>query len=216
MKQIVVLGCLYLAVSAWAQATKPPVHQDLGVVGPTYAITEPDLLQQIKSRLQTLMDSGEWARLQAQAQERLRQAVREPTPIPLAHTRTPRSFTFDPSITLDRNLLDPHGRLIHAAGTRLNPLSVVNLSKRLVFFDGRDAQQTRLVERLIREGANASPRITWLAVATGGSPPELMKRWGRTVYFDQQGRLTQRLGITQVPALVRQDGLLLRIDEVQP
>lgn len=198
--------CLACAQAAWSQ--------DLGTIGPTYPITEIDLLTQIKARLQSLMDSSEWPRLQAQAQDRLRQAVHQPTPLALARTHTPRSFTFDPSTTVERNLVDAQGRLIHPAGTSINPLSVVNLSKRLVFFDGRDPSQTRFVERLIRQDTVALTR--WLLVATGGSPTELMKRWGRTVYFDQQGRLTQRLGITQVPALVRQDALTLRIDEVQP
>jgi conjugal transfer pilus assembly protein TraW len=34
------------------------------------------------------------------------------------------------------------------------------------------------------------------------------------VYFDQQGSLIRRFGIRQVPALVSQEGLRLRIDEV--
>ena len=38
--------------------------------------------------------------------------------------------------------------------------------------------------------------------------------WHVLVYYDQQGLLTRRLGITQVPALVSQDGLRLRIDEL--
>jgi conjugal transfer pilus assembly protein TraU len=40
-----------------------------------------------------------------------------------------------------------------------------------------------------------------------------MKSWRIPVYYDQQGLLTRRLGITQVPALVSQEGLRLRIDE---
>ncbi len=208
MKQYLALALIYLA------SAHPAWSQDLGTIGPTYTIAEPELLGQIKARLQSLMSSSEWPRLQAQAQDRLRQAVHQPPALALARTRTPRSFTFDPSITVERNLVDAQGRLIHPAGTRINPLSVVSLSKRLVFFDARDPSQTLFVERLIRQDTHALTR--WLPVATGGSPTELMKRWGRTVYFDQQGRLTQRLGITQVPALVRQDALKLRIEEVQP
>ncbi len=34
------------------------------------------------------------------------------------------------------------------------------------------------------------------------------------VYYDQQGTLTRRFGIRQVPALVSQEGSRLRIDEV--
>ena len=42
-----------------------------------------------------------------------------------------------------------------------------------------------------------------------------MQSWGVPVYYDQQGRLTQRLGIAQVPALVSQEGRRLRIDELE-
>jgi conjugal transfer pilus assembly protein TraW len=41
-----------------------------------------------------------------------------------------------------------------------------------------------------------------------------MKAWRTPVYYDQQGTLSRRLGIRQVPAVVSQDGLRLRIDEV--
>ena len=41
-----------------------------------------------------------------------------------------------------------------------------------------------------------------------------MKAWRTPIYYDQQGLLTRRLGIRQVPALVSQEGRLLRIDEI--
>ena len=43
---------------------------------------------------------------------------------------------------------------------------------------------------------------------------DLMRRWERPVFYDQQGNLTTKLGIRQVPALVTQDGRRLRIDEL--
>ena len=41
-----------------------------------------------------------------------------------------------------------------------------------------------------------------------------MQALATPVYFDQQGALTRKLGITQVPALVSQEGAQLRIDEL--
>jgi conjugal transfer pilus assembly protein TraW len=43
-----------------------------------------------------------------------------------------------------------------------------------------------------------------------------MKAWRTPVYYDQQGVLTRRLGIKQVPAIVSQEGQRLRIDELVP
>ena len=51
-------------------------------------------------------------------------------------------------------------------------------------------------------------------ILVGGSYLDLMQSWHVPVYYDQQGLLTHRLGITQVPALVSQEGLRLRIDEL--
>ena len=38
--------------------------------------------------------------------------------------------------------------------------------------------------------------------------------WKTPVYYDQEGTLVRKLGITGVPAIVSQEGSRLRIDEV--
>lgn len=53
------------------------------------------------------------------------------------------------------------------------------------------------------------------AILTAGSYLDLMKAWRTPVYYDQQGVLTRRLGIEQVPALVSQEGKRLRVDELE-
>jgi conjugal transfer pilus assembly protein TraW len=53
-------------------------------------------------------------------------------------------------------------------------------------------------------------------ILVGGSYLDLMKTWRTPVYYDQQGVLTRRLGIKQVPAIVSQEGQRLRIDELVP
>ena len=128
---------------------------------------------------------------------------------PSGATDTPRTFYIDPSFTLDRNIVDASGRLLFAAGTRKNPLEVVSLSRHLLFFDARDPRQVGRARQLI---ALYQGRVKPILV--GGSYLDLMQSWHVPVYYDQQGLLTRRLGITQVPALVSQEGLRLRIDEL--
>lgn len=48
-------------------------------------------------------------------------------------TATPRTFYFNPTYTLDRNLLGAQGELLFAAGTKANPLDIVSLSRHLLF-----------------------------------------------------------------------------------
>jgi len=184
---------------------------DLGTLGPTYEIGEPHLLRMIEQRLREKERSGELARIEQRARERGASSVRNPPPVAGVHpTRTARTFYFDPTFTLDRNLFGVQGELLFAAGTRKNPLEVVALPRHLLFFDGRDPLQVRRARELSARYQNKLKLIL-----TGGSYLELMKSWHIPVYYDQLGLLTRRLGITQVPALVSQEGLRLRIDELE-
>lgn len=183
---------------------------DLGTIGPTYGIAEPHLLEFIQQRLRDKERTGELQRLIDDARARGVAAVRQPAPVAgVRGTEAARTWTIDPTFTLDRNLVDAQGRLLFPAGTRKNPLEVVSLSKRLLFFDARDGRQVARARELIaRYDGKVKP------ILTGGSYLELMKAWRVPVYYDQQGTLTRRFGIRQVPALVSQEGLRLRVDEV--
>ena len=207
MKRCIVSAPLVLGLMLGATGARA---MDLGVIGPTYEISEPHLLQMIEQRLRAKERSGELGRLEAQVRERAIATVKNPPPVTgLRATETVRTFYFDPSFTLDRNILGPQGELLFAAGTRKNPLEVVSLSRHLLFFDARDPRQVGRARQLI---ALYQGRVKPILV--GGAYLDLMQSWHLPVYYDQQGLLTRRLGITQVPALVSQDGLRLRIDEL--
>jgi len=91
----------------------------------------------------------------------------------------------------------------------VNPLDYVSLSKKLFFFDARDKAQVRQAEAVILQlDGRVKP------ILTGGSYMALMRQWKRQVYFDQQGTLVKKLGIEHVPAIVSQEGKMLRIDEI--
>lgn len=189
-----------------------PAHAlDAGVIGPTYEIGEPHLLRFIEQRLLDKAASGELQRLEEEARARGVDTVRKPPPVAsLITTRTKRSFYFDPTYVLDHNVSDAQGRLMFAAGTRANPLDIVSLSRRLFFFDARDPRQVAQARALMkRYDGKVKP------ILTGGSYLNLMQAWHSPVYYDQQGLLTRRLGIRQVPALVSQEDKRLRIDELE-
>lgn len=184
---------------------------DLGILGPTYEISEPHLLRMIEERLRAKERSGELARIEQEARARGTDTVRNPPPVVgLRTTAAPRTFYFDPTYTLDRNILGAQGELLFAAGTKANPLDIVSLSRHLLFFDARDTRQVRRArELMVHYQGRLKP------ILTGGSYLDLMKSWRIPVYYDQHGMLTRRLGITQVPALVSQEGKRLRIDEME-
>ena len=180
--------------------------KDLGVRGATWAIAEPDLLDEIEARLLELERSGELARFEAEARERARRTLEEPPPVPdIAPARKERSRLFDPAIVVDRDIRTPDGTLIAAAGTRVNPLERVGLTRDLLFVDGR-----REAEVAWALAHDRPAKIVLLA----GRPLDLMRKHRRPFYFDTGGTLTVRFGIAATPSLVAQDGTRLRITEV--
>jgi conjugal transfer pilus assembly protein TraW len=184
--------------------------ETLRSIGPTYPIAEESLLDMIMARLREKERSGELKRQEQLARERATRAVMNPTPVAgLRSVEAARTFYFDPSITLDRNIVDENGSLLFPAGTRANPLDVITLSKHLLFFDARDPRQVARARELIElYHGKVKP------ILVGGSYIDLMKAWNRPVYYDQEGVLVRKLGITAVPAIVSQEGSRLRIDEV--
>lgn len=184
--------------------------EDLGKIGPTYPIAERHLLDHIMSRLREKERTGELKKFEQLAKERATQSVNNPTPVPgLARTQAARTYYFDPTFVLDRNVVDENGALMFPAGTRKNPLEVVGLSKHLLFFDARDPRQVVRARELIDVYQG---RVKPILV--GGSYMDLMKAWKLRVYYDQEGVLVRKFGITAVPAIVSQEGQRLRIDEV--
>jgi len=106
--------------------------------------------------------------------------------------------------------MDAEGKVIAPPGTQINPLGTVSLSKHLLFFDARDAEQLKLARQLL-ERYHGKVKL----ILTGGSHLDLARKWKQAIYYDQQGTLTDKLRIRQVPALVSQEGSRLRIDEIR-
>ena len=195
---------LALACAILLQA--PAAAKDLGVRGETWAIAEPDLLDVIEARLHELERSGALIALEGEARTRVRTRIEQPEAVPgigpatVFHTRL-----VDPSVVLDRDVRLPDGTLLAAAGTRLNSLARMPLSRDLLFIDGRrDAEVSWALAHV------APSKIVLLA----GRPLDLSRRHGRPFFFDQGGRLAARFGLAATPVRVRQEGLHLRLTEV--
>ncbi len=200
----------YLAAASLAAlaACSEARAEDLGTVGPVYEVAEPDLLATLEQRAREAMESGRWEALMARTRERARAYVRRPPGRKLARAARGRSWLLDPTIEVPYDVRDAEGRLLFPAGTRVNPLDHIRLSSRLVFLDGDDPEQVAWAERLLAE-----PHLT-KPVLVSGSPTALMERWGRPVYFDQHGWLVSQFQIEALPAVVRQEGRALRIEEI--
>lgn len=183
--------------------------QNLGVQGSVYDIQEEDAVGYIKRRLGEMKDSGEIAALQQKAKQKVVNSMLYPEPVPGISTATKNeTFYFDPTYTQEKNAYDGKGRIIVPAGKTINPLQYGGLSKHYIFIDARDSRQVDFAMR------NFDIRPRDKIVLTGGSWVELSRKLKTQVYYDQSGYLTRRFGITHVPALVSQDGMRLKIEEI--
>jgi conjugal transfer pilus assembly protein TraW len=185
------------------------VTEDLGVVGKTYEIAETDLLEHLQDQLRTMEADGRLAEQQQLMRERALASARRPSGRTLPRATESRFFHIDPSVTTDYDVVDHLGNVIYTAGTTVNPLEYTSLSTPIVFFDGDDTKQATWVRAFLGDTPDR-----YVALLTNGSAIELMQAWNIRLYFDQHGRYSEQLGITALPAIVRQEGLLLRVDEI--
>lgn len=183
--------------------------QDLGVVGPVYPIAEQDMLLTIEERLKSLEESGDLARIEEDVRARYKAYVERPEGVHLPRAKKNRTYYVDPSLTVPYDIKDHEGRIIHPAGTTVNPLDYITLSKQLLFFDGDDPVQVEWARSMLK----SNPAQIKL-VLTNGPALALMKQWQAHLYLDQWGLLVSRLGVQAVPAVISQDGNQLKLVEL--
>lgn len=213
----VVIGALLIDRQAHASIHPQPI-------GTIYEIKETSLLEVIMARLHHLKETGEMDQMQEEFTGRVLKTIKNPPGVNLPRADHTRSRYYDPSITFHEDILLPDGEILHPAGTRINPLKVRGLSKRLIFIDQRDQEQVawayeRYMESMWRDKV----------ILVAGSYIDLMNEWKKPVYFDQLGvgasadvtgtpkreTMVRRFNIQSLPAIIYQEGDFLRIDEVQ-
>lgn len=185
----------------------PLQARDYGQQGAVYPVAEADLLEAIRSKLGRLEQSGETARMKAELRRRTIARVNRPVPVEgVGAAGNLRTWRFDPTIAVERDIVDDKKRVILAAGTRVNPLDTVPLRAPLVFLNGDDPQELAwAASRYKRHGAKL--------ILVRGAPLDLMRARQRRFYFDQGGKLVTHFGIRATPATVEQDGRALRVTE---
>ncbi|HDR9174377.1 hypothetical protein VI03_25160 [Burkholderia vietnamiensis] len=205
---MVVLKKTGLALIACSVLAAQPVLA-VDVIGPVYDIKERDFLDAIQDRLKEKQRNGELARLEKEAIARSKNTIVNPKGVDVPKATVPYSYTYDPTYTVPQNVVTPDGKVLATEGQRFNPLDVVNMSSWMIFFDGDDPAQVAQAKRWMEEAhGNAKP------ILVRGKWVDLSKAWKRQVYFDQQGFYVKKLNIPALPAVVKQDGKVLRIDVV--
>lgn len=148
-------------------------------VGAVYEPSETDFLTEIETKAQESTASGQWARVVAKHREEVERRIAAPPGVDLPRsTGKTRRFTPIPSVLPeDHPLTDTLSRFRRV----------------WVFLDGRDEAALRWAQEVPSDA-----RI----VLTGGNVWETTERLGRRVWFDTNGALVRRLGLTVQPSRV--------------
>ncbi len=196
---LILSWCLAMPVSAG----------HLGIYGNTWEIAEPDMLDALMAKLKAMEKTGKLKQLEQEARRRSLATIENPRPIPgIATARQSRKWTFDPSVRVQETVKDHLGNVIAPAEMVVNPLAYTSLTKPLLFIDARDKRQVRYASAFVGKEPRAK------VILVGGSWLDLTRTWKRQVFYDQAGFITGRFGIRHVPAVVRQQGKVLAIEEL--
>lgn len=92
----------------------------------------------------------------------------------------------------------------------------MDLSRRLIFVDGRDQLQvTWLKEQILDKSTiDRDNKIEDRIILVGGKILDLQEELSTLLYFDQAGELTSKFSIKFVPAIVEQEGKSLKVTEI--
>lgn len=189
--------------------TSQALAKDFGIRGNVFEIEEVDMLVYIKSKLAAMEKNGEIEKLNKEMEERTKKYVYEPTPVEtISKAQERRVRTYDPTYTVEQNIYDQDGELMHERGKKINPLDHAPWPVTLLFIDGSDKEQVKWA----LEESNKSNKQSKI-VLVKGRPVDLMKEYKIRFYFDQKGLISKRLGIEKVPSKVQQKGNMLEIIE---
>jgi len=183
--------------------------KDLGKHGATFDIKEDDIVEFIKNRLRLLEQAGELQALSNEALDKVKDRLRNPRAVDgIRNTKEEREFYYDPTYAVKEDIKDHNGNILYKAGYALNPLASVSFGTDMIFINGENQKQLDWAKEYSNtRGAKV--------ILVRGSPLDLEEGFRGKIYFDQGGKLTSKLGIKQVPAIVSQEGMRLKIGEIK-
>ena len=168
-------------------------------VGPTSAVIETDLVDELRQRVR-LIDMEQVR----QTQERYQPANLHALPRAEKDTTTRVDLTH----TLEQDLVDAQGTILYPAGFTFNPLRYVSLSKALVVIDGSDPEQVAWFK-----GSPYGTNRRALLLLSGGLAAPLGDELRRPVAYLTED-IARRLQLRAVPSIVVEQDSQLVIREV--
>jgi len=175
--------------------------KNLGVVGKTYPIVEPDVMAELKEQTAQkgrINDNDFLERMKTYQPEDLHH---------LPRATEDRTFLVDMTYTLDRDLLDGDGKVIYPRGFTFNPLDYVSFSGGMLIIDGNDLSQLKWFKKTPYADNH---RVKLLL--SDGYAYKLIEKLKRSVFY-LTDEIAHRLQLSAIPALVIQQDKKLQVHE---
>lgn len=182
--------------------------KSLGRLGQTFPVIEKSLLTLIYERLNTFDQNGQLNAIENAWVKQVDEQVKRPRALGLVRTETTLTHYYTPVATLEKNVVDQTGRIVLQRGMSVNALNQLpSYNPVWVFLNYDDLAQRAFAEQIRAH----YPEIQW--ILTGGSVADAERGINETIYFDQEARITKKLKIEHVPALVTRENDSLKIME---
>lgn len=191
---IAVLTVLLIAVSS----PRAEAIHDLGIVGETYPVQEPDIIAELKQKAAREQDHTLFERMKTYQPQGLHH---------LPSATVDRTFLVDMTYTLDRDITDVDGVVIYPRGYTFNPLHYTSFPGGLVAINGEDPSQVRWFKNS-PYFENHQARL----LISGGLAADLIETLQRPVYYLTED-IAKRLQLVAVPSVVVQDEDKLKVRE---
>ncbi|MEC6128132.1 type-F conjugative transfer system protein TraW [Acinetobacter ursingii] len=198
---------LSIGICAGLCTSNTSFAKDFGTYGDTYPVVEMNFIEAIQSKLQAMIDSGEWETFKKKYVEETMEGFKRPKGTDLPHATENRTRLVDPSIILEMDIQMPDGKYIARKGDYINPLKQMGISHPLAFIDGDDPKQVEWAIKMREK----NPKT--FIVLVSGNWYDLSVKHKFQFWFDQTGEFIKRLDIQKTPSYVIQQDLRLKVDE---
>jgi len=175
--------------------------KNLGSIGNTYPVVEPNVIEEVKAGI----DHATLSRIMTKPRERYQPTDLYSLPVAMAN----RTFYPDMTHTLEYDIPGENGEIIYKKGLTWNPLNFVTLRGGMVVINGEDEEQIQWFEK--------SPYFKNLSVKlliSGGYAVPLVKQLNRPVFYLTR-TIADRLQLAAVPSIILQEGNKMMVREVR-